>query len=145
MAKETSFPVLPKGIEITRRVIRAGRVYEATSGKEERVVPWNANRYEFMLTFPVLQTALSAPAPYGSDSEVGALIRAYDDASGVLLTYTFTDPYDGTSRNVRFVQDSLSLLKAVSGVWKASLRIRTVSELAQARHPLPRTLPFGLP
>ena len=126
MAKETSFPVLPMDAAVSRRVIRPGKVYESDSGVEERTSPWTTDRYEYTISFPVMQTAISAPSPYGSNTEPAALIRAFDDANGILLTYTFTDPFTASSVNVRFVEDSLTLSRIVPGIWKASFKLVTV-------------------
>jgi hypothetical protein len=76
--------------------------YETISGTEVRVTWWSTPRYRYRLRYSALRDDVSAASPWHAYSELDAMVAAYNESKGGLTTYTFVDPLDGTTRNVRF-------------------------------------------
>jgi hypothetical protein len=121
------FPTLPGlDVEVSRDAKYKTKIFETVSGKEQRIAWENTPRYTYKLKFNVLRDDVAAPAPYAAYSEVGALLYFLDTHKGSWDSFTFTDPYDATSRTVRLVDDSLTVTSIVPHYWSAELSLISV-------------------
>jgi hypothetical protein len=123
----TSFPVLPTlMLPVERELIWPEDDYESISGVQTTIQWWSSGVHHFRLPYSGLRDEVMAPAPWNAYSELDALIKAYtDNRNGTQASYTFTDPVDGVSRNVRFV-GPLKKRRIIPGWWAVEVEVREV-------------------
>jgi Conserved hypothetical protein 2217 (DUF2460) len=110
-------------VNIERESIYSSTIYTSASGKEQRTSWWASPRFRYNLTYNVLRTYVSAPAPWDSDSEIGVVLQFLDDHLGPYDSFLFQDPYDGIQRTVRFESDTLTIQQVVKGVWQVKFSL----------------------
>jgi len=124
---DSVFPTFP-GLDVSlkRTPIYDTTVQQARSGKELRAA-WRANpRYAYKLKINVLRQASAL-------QEIQALLSFFEAHRGRWDSFLYTDPYDGTTRRVRFDQDKLEAervaLATVSGggaCWQVTVDLISV-------------------
>lgn len=113
-----AFPTL-EGLDVAveREPEYATTIHESVSGREDRTSWWAAPKYRYNLKFNYLRQ---------SANEVSALLDLHAASSGSLKTFTYTDPYDGVTRDCRFSRDGLRIVRIVDGVWQCEVEIVSV-------------------
>jgi hypothetical protein len=117
-------PALP-GLDV--QVERTGRfrttIYETVGGKEQRVSWDAAPRNVYKLHYNALRdNVYLTSGSFSGSSEAGAVVGLFLSASGAFDSFTMTDPYTSGSVTVRFVEDTFTIRKVVSGVWEAEFQ-----------------------
>lgn len=110
------FPTLAgMKMEVTRTPRWSTKIHTSSSGREQRVARFSSPIVEFELKFDVLRQGFAG----GSTTEATTLQDFFNARQGALDTFWFVDPLDGTTRTVRFKEDSLKLDRVVKGIWQA--------------------------
>jgi hypothetical protein len=121
-----TWPALPGLLmRVSRDSLHNFDVHESISGKEQRVSWESTPRYRYRITYEFLRDNVSAPSPFGAYSELDAVIYIVDQCRGGWDFFAYTDPVDGTSRNVRLDGD-LQVTKEADQYWTASLSFVSV-------------------
>src|SRR4051794_32226937 len=108
-------------MEVVRTPVYATRVLTSKSGKEQRARFQSTPRYRFEVSIAFLRESSTL------GNEMQALLDFFDAVKGKWDTFSFTDPYDGTSRTCRLDQDEINIGRIVNGVWQLpSLKIISV-------------------
>lgn len=122
-----TFPSLPGlDVEVARAAQYKTKIFETISGKEQRIAWESTPRITYKLKYNVLRDDVAAPAPLAAYSEIGSLLYFLDTHRGAWDSFSFTDPYDNTTKTVRLVEDSLEVTQIVPHHWSASLSLITV-------------------
>lgn len=128
-----TWPTL-EGLEpnVKRRQIYATDIFESDGGSEVRHQTYAVPKYEYDLSYACLRTDVIVSASgqaYDGMSELGAFLFLFSSAAGSLGTHTFTEPtsYGGSTRTVRYKDDSLEVTQVSDTVYSASLTLRTVN------------------
>lgn len=118
MSNQT-FPSLP-GVDIAveREAIYSTTVHTSASGTEQRASWQSSPRYHYTLAFTCLRDAVNAPAT--STPETQIILNFLDQHKGSFDSFLYTDPFDGSTKRVRFVADSLVYKREVMGIWSVS-------------------------
>lgn len=113
-----TFPTIPGATIIVKRTSHwSTKVQKATSGKELRSSWQSRPIYEFQVTFEFLRQGVR-PGD-GTYAEAATLVDFYNARKGAWDTFFFTDPHDGTTRTVRFLDDHLELERFTAYHWKS--------------------------
>lgn len=113
-----TFPTIAGATITVKRTPRwSTKVQKATSGKELRSAWQSRPIYEFQVTFEFLRQGVR-PGD-GTYTEAATLIDFYNARKGAWDTFFYTDPHDGTTRTVRFLDDALELERFTAYHWKS--------------------------
>lgn len=113
----STFPTLAGSImEVERTPFYGTTVQTEASGRELRVAWMDSPRYRFRLRFDFLRQDA------GGD-EANTLLAFHATHKGSWDSFLYTDPYDGTSRRVRFASDELPTTRRTGRVWTAEVEL----------------------
>jgi hypothetical protein len=117
-----AFPTLAGvNMEVHRTPVYATKVLTSKSGKEQRAKFQATPFYRFDISISFLRETS------GAGNEMQALLDFFLTVKGKWDTFTFTDPYDGTTRTCRLDQDEIDAGRIVNGVWEVpTLKIKEV-------------------
>jgi hypothetical protein len=122
-----TFPELPGvDIAIERNSQYKTTVFRTVSDVEQRVGWVSVPRYDFRVQFNFLRDNVYVSGAFSGSTEAGVVQKFFDDCTGSLKTFGFTDPYDSTVRTVRFKEDGLSIKRIVGNVWECSVDLQEV-------------------
>lgn len=126
MSANTFPSLIGQNINVERTEEFRTDVYETVSGKEQRTSWWDTPRYSYSVKMDVLRDNVSAPAPYAAYSEVATVLFFLETHLGSYDSFSFVDPLDGTTRTVRFVEDSLTIQKIADHHWTCDFKLISV-------------------
>lgn len=122
-----TFPELP-GVDIAveRNSQYKTTVFRTVSDVEQRVGWVSIPRYDYKVQFNFLRDNVYTSGVFSGSTEGGVVLKFFNDCSGSLKTFGFTDPYDSQVRTVRFKEDTLSMRRIVDHVWECSFDLQEV-------------------
>lgn len=113
-------------VKVERSTLYKTTVHETTSGKEDRTSWMPSPRYRYALSFNVLRESENAPSPWQAQTEVGVVLKFFNDHFGQGDSFMYADPYSGTSTQVRFVEDSLKITAVTPDIWECKFELISV-------------------
>lgn len=122
----STFPSLPGlGINVSRTPVYATNILTSASGKEQRASYWSTPRYRYTLALNFVRQANYSPNT--ASDEMATLIAFIDSVKGAWDTFYFTDPYDSSTKTVRFEMDEFEFERIVNKCWDGkTLKMITV-------------------
>lgn len=113
-----TFPTLPgTKINVIRTPRWSTKIHTSASGREQRVRFYDAPLYDFELTIEVLRQGVINGKTY---AEAKTLVDFYNAMGGAWDSFYYVDPYDGTTRTVRFAEDKLPISRLMLNLWEAT-------------------------